>query len=66
MQRLSPAARRRAGRIVLTVGLVYELIALWHPKVPTITDLRAAAHRHPLWWPAAEAFDALWDRHFGR
>lgn len=38
-----------AGRLVLLGGCAYEIVALLHPRVPTITEIiKSSSRRHGL------------------
>ena len=51
-------------RVTLTVGLVYELVALWTKKVPTLSKIAQSAHRHPIGRFVVWAWCGAWAWHF--
>lgn len=51
------------GKAVVTVGCVYELVALYSP-LPTITALVTRPRRHPYSWCVFFAWLALTAHHF--
>lgn len=51
-------------RVVLTVGMVYEAIALWTRRVPTISKIAQTAHEHPIGRFLVWTWAGAWAWHF--
>ena len=55
---------RTAGRVVIAVGCVYEIVALATDVVPTITDVVKTVNQHPVGKFAVWAWCGAWAWHF--
>jgi hypothetical protein len=44
--KLTPEQRLTVGRVVIAAGCAYELVSLFHPKLPTISELVFRASNH--------------------
>jgi hypothetical protein len=51
--RLTDQQRTVLGRSIIAAGCAYELVALVHPKVPTISHLLHEGSNHRMWRFAA-------------
>lgn len=60
---LLPRERPSVGRVVIAVGCVYELAALW-TRLPTITQIVKHANRRPYLRVLAWLWGGLWSFHF--
>ena len=56
--------RRTLGRVVVTAGCVYEIVALWWEPLPTISELVYEASNHRFARPVAWAFGGYALDHF--
>lgn len=54
---------QRFGKILITVGCLYETVALWS-RLPTITNLNHRAFYHPKLWLLGCLWLVVWVHHF--
>jgi hypothetical protein len=61
---LSAEQRLTVGRAIIAVGCVYEVLALWHPRWPTISEMVYRASNHKVLRFAAWCFGGYALDHF--